>query len=106
MKIVEPGLAPSTSFAANSGDSSDDLMPAAYAAFAERYLGIDARVPHGLHHRGGRRRGRLRGRDRRWGPAALPAGADSVMLAELRQSLSEQAFMDRMRAMFGGAPVR
>jgi hypothetical protein len=31
-----------------------------------------------------------------------PAGADSEMLAQLRQSLSEQAFMARMRAMLGG----
>lgn len=35
-----------------------------------------------------------------------PAGADSVMLAELRQSLSEQAFMARMRTMFGDGSVK
>ena len=38
VKIVEPGLAPSTSFGANSGGSRDDLMPAAYSAYAGRYL--------------------------------------------------------------------
>jgi hypothetical protein len=35
-----------------------------------------------------------------------PAGADSVMLAELRKSLPEQTFIARMRTMFGGEPVK
>jgi hypothetical protein len=35
-----------------------------------------------------------------------PAGADSVMLAELRQSLPEQEFITRMRTMFGGGPAK
>ncbi|AHF94237.1 hypothetical protein OPIT5_09010 [Opitutaceae bacterium TAV5] len=35
-----------------------------------------------------------------------PAGADSVMLAALRQSLPEQAFMARIRSMSGGGPAK
>ena len=35
-----------------------------------------------------------------------PAGADSVMLAELHRSLPEQEFLVRMRTMFGGEPVK
>ena len=38
VKIVEPGLAPSTSFGANSGGSRDDLMSAAYSAYAGQSL--------------------------------------------------------------------
>ena len=38
VKIVQPGLAPSTSFAANSGGRCDNLIPAAYADYAGRYL--------------------------------------------------------------------
>src|SRR4029434_5527341 len=38
VKIVEPGLAPSTSFAANSGRHNHELMPAAYSSYADRYL--------------------------------------------------------------------
>jgi hypothetical protein len=33
-----------------------------------------------------------------------PAGADSLMLAELRRSLPEQAFIARVRTMTGGSP--
>ena len=105
VKIVEPGLAPSTSFAANSNHSTDALIPAAYAPFAERYLGSMREYPtaytagedvaEAVYAAATDQGDRLR-----W-----PAGADSAMLAELRQSLSEQAFMARMRAMFGGAPV-
>jgi hypothetical protein len=35
-----------------------------------------------------------------------PTGADSVMLAELHQSLPEQDFITRMRTMFGGGPAK
>lgn len=36
--IVEPGLAPSTGFAANSNGCRDEFMPAACSAYAGRYL--------------------------------------------------------------------
>src|SRR5688572_20290407 len=36
VKIVQPGLAPSTSFAANSGGRCDNLIPAAYTDYAGR----------------------------------------------------------------------
>ena len=106
VKIVEPGLAPSTSFAANSGGRGDDLMPAAYAAYADRYLKsmreyatahtTQEDVAESIYAAATDEGDRLR----------YPAGADSVMLVELRKSLSEQAFTARMRTMFeasGGA---
>jgi NAD(P)-dependent dehydrogenase (short-subunit alcohol dehydrogenase family) len=107
VKIVQPGLAPSTSFAANtSGHAAPELMPAAYADFAERYLTSMQAYPtaytapedvaEAVYTAATDDGGRLR----------YPAGADSVMLAKLRQSLSEQAFMARIRAMIGAcAPV-
>ena len=106
VKIVEPGLAPSTSFGANSGGRRDDLMPAAYAAYADRYLRSMQEYPtsyttgedvaEAVYAAATDDGGRLR----------YPAGADSVMLAELRQSLSEPAFMARIQALSGGSPVR
>jgi NAD(P)-dependent dehydrogenase (short-subunit alcohol dehydrogenase family) len=36
VKLVEPGYCPSTSFASNGAPRMDGLLPAAYAAFAER----------------------------------------------------------------------
>lgn len=105
VKIVEPGLAPSTSFAANSDGRRDDLMPLAYSAYADRYLKsmqdyptaytTETDVAEAVYAAATEDGDRLR----------YPAGADSVMLAEMRESLSEQAFVDRMRAMSGGGPV-
>jgi NAD(P)-dependent dehydrogenase (short-subunit alcohol dehydrogenase family) len=104
VKVVEPGLAPSTSFASNSNGRRDDLLPAAYSAFAERYIRSMQNYPTsyttaedvaGAVYAAATDDGdRLR----------YPAGADSVMLAELRESLPEQAFLARMRTMFGDGP--
>jgi short-subunit dehydrogenase len=38
VKIVQPGLAPSTSFAANAGGLADNMIPEAYADYASRYF--------------------------------------------------------------------
>ncbi len=103
VKIVEPGLAPSTSFAANSGDRCDNRIPAAYADYAGRYLQsmreyptaytTEADVATAVYAAATDDNNRLR----------YPAGADSAMLAELRRSLPEAAFMARIRAMTGNA---
>jgi NAD(P)-dependent dehydrogenase (short-subunit alcohol dehydrogenase family) len=105
VRIVEPGLAPSTSFAANAGGARDDLMPAAYAASADRVLRSMQAYPtayttaeyvaEAVYDAATDDGDRLR----------YPAGADSVMLAELRMSLPEQSFMARIRAMVEGSPV-
>jgi NAD(P)-dependent dehydrogenase (short-subunit alcohol dehydrogenase family) len=102
VKIVQPGLAPTTSFAANSGSRCDNTIPAPYADYAGRYLqsmqqyataytsaddvaqAVYAAATDGLDQ--------LR----------YPAGADSVILAALRQSLPEQEFIARIRTMTGG----
>lgn len=101
VKIVEPGLAPTTSFAHNSNGHRDDLMPAAYSAFAQRYLKsmqdyataytTAPDVAEAVYAAATDAGDKLR----------YPAGADSVMLANLRESLSEQAFIARIRAMTG-----
>jgi NAD(P)-dependent dehydrogenase (short-subunit alcohol dehydrogenase family) len=102
VKIVQPGLSPTTSFSANAGSRCDNTIPEAYAEYAERYLKSMQEYPTAytsaedvaeaayLAATDGREQLRY------------PAGADSVMLAELRQTLPEQDFIARMRAMFGG----
>ena len=102
VKIVEPGFAPSTSFTANSGERCDNLIPAAYADYAGRYL--QSMQEYRLHQRRRCGGGRLckaatDGLDK----LRYPAGADSLMLAELRRSLPEQAFIARVRTMTGGS---
>ncbi|MDB6077116.1 MAG: Short-chain dehydrogenase/reductase [Akkermansiaceae bacterium] len=104
VRIVEPGLAPTTSFGANSGDRCDNLVPEAYAAYAGRYLrsmqdyptayASEADIAEAVYAAATDEAPQLR----------YPAGPDSVMMAELRRTLPEQEFMTRMRGMFGGNP--
>lgn len=102
VKIVEPGLSPTTSFAANSGSRCDNTIPAAYAGYAGRYLQSMQNYPTAyttaedvataVYAAATDGRDTLR----------YPAGADSVMLAELRRTLPEAAFIARIRTMTGG----
>ena len=106
VRIVEPGLAPSTSFAANSDGRTNDLMPAAYAAYADRYLGSMRNYPMAYTTEGDVAEAVYAAATDDGVRLRYPAGADSEMLAELRRALPDQPFMDRMRAMFGGGPTR
>jgi NAD(P)-dependent dehydrogenase (short-subunit alcohol dehydrogenase family) len=100
VKLVQPGLAPSTSFAANSGRSTVSLVPPAYAAFADRYLRSMVNYPTEytsaddvasvVYSAVTEHEEKLR----------HPAGADSVMLAGLRETLPETTFIARVRSIF------
>jgi NAD(P)-dependent dehydrogenase (short-subunit alcohol dehydrogenase family) len=105
VKIVEPGLAPSTSFAANTGGRWHDLMPATYSSYANRCLKSMRDHPTSYTTEGDVAEAVYAAATDDGDRLRYPAGADSVMLAELRQSLSEQASMARMRAMFGDVPA-
>lgn len=105
VKIVEPGRAPSTSFAANSNGRRDDLMPAAYSAHAGRYLKSMQDYPTSYTNERDVAEAVYAAATDEGERLRYPAGADSVMLAELRRTLPEQAFMARMRAMFGDGPA-
>lgn len=106
VKIVEPGFSPTTSFAANSGSRCDNTIPGAYADHAGRYMHSMQEyatayttaqdVAEAVFSAAIDGSGRLR----------YPAGADSVMLAELRRSLPEAEFIKRVRVMTGSEPVR
>lgn len=101
VKIVQPGLAPTTSFAANSGGRCDNTIPPAYAGCASRYMKSmrdyataytkAEDVAEVVYMAATDCNNRLR----------YPAGADSVLLAELRRSLPEEDFRDRIRTMTG-----
>lgn len=100
VKIVQPGLAPATSFSANSGGRIAEL-PAAYAEYAGRFFQsmqqyataytTEQDVAAAVYAAATDGHDQLR----------YPAGADSVMLTELRRSLPEQAFLARIRALTG-----
>lgn len=102
VKIVQPGLAPTTSFAANSGHRASNTITPAYMDYAGRYMQSMQQyataytsaddVAAAVYLAATDGEGKLR----------YPAGADSVMLAELRRSLPEDEFIARIRAMTGG----
>jgi NAD(P)-dependent dehydrogenase (short-subunit alcohol dehydrogenase family) len=105
VKIVEPGFAPSTSFGVNSGARCANLVPPAYVDFAGRYL-HSLQTGSATHTTeedvaGAVYAAATDGGDR----LRYPAGADSVMLAELRRSLPEREFISRLRTLTGGAPL-
>lgn len=101
VKIVEPGFAPSTSFSANSHGPKDHLMPAAYASFAERYLNSMRNYATAYTNEGDVAEAVYAAATEEGNRLRYAAGADSEMLAELRESLPEEAFVARMRGMFG-----
>lgn len=105
VRIVEPGLAPSTSFAANSDGRMDDLMPAVYSDYAGRYHKSMQDYPTAYTTEGDVAEAVYAAATDDGERLRYPAGADSVMLAGLRRTLPEQAFMARMRAMSGEVPV-
>lgn len=102
VKIVQPGLAPTTSFAAKSGGRRDDLLPACYAPFAGRYLESMQNYPTAYTKEADVAEATYAAATSSDSKLRYPAGADSEMLAQLRQSLTEREFMDRMRTMTGG----
>ena len=101
VKIVQPGLAPTTSFAAKSGGRRDDLLPAAYGPFAGRYLESMQKYPTAYTTETDVAEATYAAATESDDKLRYPAGADSAMLAQLRESLSEREFMSRMRAMTG-----
>jgi short-subunit dehydrogenase len=95
VKIVEPGLAPSTSFAANSGGRCDNLISAGYADSAGRYHKSMQEYPTAYASAAGVTEALYAAVTDGLDKLRYPAGADSLMLAELRPSLLEQAFIVR-----------
>ncbi len=106
VKLVQPGLAPTTRFAANSGDRCDGTIPAAYADHASRYLQsmqTDATayttapdVAAAVYAAATDGRDQLR----------YPAGADSVALTKLRAELSEAQFIAHLRTSTGSRTAK
>lgn len=101
VKIVQPGYSPSTGFTANSGDRCNNTIPTAYAPFAGRYM--ESMQKHATAYTSAEDVAQVvlaaatDGSDK----LRYPAGADSVMLATMRENLSEQEFMARISELTG-----
>lgn len=101
IRIVQPGYAPTTSFGANSGTRCENRVHPAYAGYAGRYLASMQERP-ALHTTAEDVAKAVYAAATDSAPKLrYPAGADSVMLADLRQTLSEQDFISQVRSMCG-----
>lgn len=106
VKLVEPGLAPDTEFAANAGGISGNLAHDAYKDGIVRYMQSMQEYPfdytssedvaEAVHQAA------IDGADK----LRYPAGADAAAIAELRQSIPQQEFIERVRAMTGTSVVK
>lgn len=101
VKIVQPGLAPATRFASNSGDRVTQA-PAPYADFAGRFFKAMGNAPTAYTDAQNVAEAVYAAANDGTSQLRYAAGADSVMLAELRRSLPEADFLSRVRTMTGG----
>ncbi len=99
-RLVEPGLGPTTGFAANGGPRMQGLIPADYGAFAQAYFGIMASYPTAYCTEAEVAEATFLAATEEGSTIRYPAGADSKMLAQLRWSTSEEHYLERMREMF------
>lgn len=100
VRIVEPGLGPTTSFGANSAHRLEGLTPEPYGAFARAYFErvrayptnytSETEVAHAVWRAATEPGDRLR----------YPAGADAELVANLRWGNTEEAFLARIRELF------
>lgn len=99
-RLVEPGLGPTTGFAANGGERMQGLIPEDYAAFAQAYFGIMGKYPTAYCTETEVAEATLAAATDEGEAIRFPAGADSKMLAKLRWSTSEEHYLAKMREMF------
>jgi NAD(P)-dependent dehydrogenase (short-subunit alcohol dehydrogenase family) len=99
-RLVEPGLGPTTGFAANGGPRMQGLIPDDYGAFAHAYFGIMANYPTAYCTETEVAEATFAAATDEGDAIRYPAGADSKILAHLRWSTSEEHYLSRMREMF------
>jgi len=99
-RLVEPGLAPTTNFAANGGPRMQGLIPEDYEAFAQAYFGKMADYPTPYCTEAEVAEATFAAATEEGGRIRYPAGPDTKLLAELRWTTSEDHYLERMREMF------
>ncbi len=99
-RLVEPGLAPTSSFGANSGDAHAGMIPADYAAYAEAYFARMANYPTAYCSEQEVAEATFAAATDTSDAIRYPAGADTKMLAELRWTTSEEHYLATIRRLF------
>jgi NAD(P)-dependent dehydrogenase (short-subunit alcohol dehydrogenase family) len=102
-RLVEPGYAPTTSFTANGGPRMQGLIPADYGDFAQACFAKMADYPTPYCTEAEVADATFAAATEEGRRIRYPAGPDTQLLAGLRWSTSEDAYLARMRTMFDPA---
>ena len=103
VKLVEPGYAPGTRFAANVQSRGDSLFPPAYQAYADQFVQslsnppavtLAEQVAGAIYAAANDTSDRLR----------FPAGPDSEYLANARWNSTDEQFLEGMRSVMRMKP--
>lgn len=100
VKIVQPGFAPSTSFAANGRDRMQGLTPAPYDAYAQAYFARMQDYPTAYASERDIAEAVFKAATEQGSRLRYPAGADAELLTELRVGKSDGQYLARLREMF------
>jgi NAD(P)-dependent dehydrogenase (short-subunit alcohol dehydrogenase family) len=83
VKLIEPGYGPTTNFTRSVQSRMEDLIPEAYAPFAQRVL-ADYQQPAAVTHESDVAEAVWRAANDTTGQLRFPAGPDAVALAQVR----------------------
>ncbi|MBL8642642.1 MAG: SDR family oxidoreductase [Rhodospirillaceae bacterium] len=100
VKLVEPGLAPTTSFAANGVARMNGLTPAPYDAFTQAYFAKMQNYPTAYSTEGEIAEAVLTAATDTDDRLRYPAGPDTKLVAALRWTTSEDKYVAGIRQMF------
>ena len=101
VRLVEPGLAPTTNFAQNGAGRMQGLMPAPYDAFAQDYMGKMQNYPTAYTTEQEAAEAVFSAATEDGDRLRYPAGEDTNLLSTLRWTTSEEEYLAKMRKMFG-----
>lgn len=101
VKLVEPGMAPTTNFASNGAHRMSGLIPASYAPFVQDFFAKLANYPTAYATEAEIAEAVFKAANDDSDTLRYPAGPDTQMLAALRWTTSEDKYLASMRAMFG-----
>jgi short-subunit dehydrogenase len=99
-RLVEPGLAPTTAFAANTGPRMEGLLPKDYDAFTQAFFGKMANYPTPYCTEAEAAEAVYLAATDEGDRVRFPAGEDSKLLAKLRWTTSEEHYRAQIREMF------
>jgi NAD(P)-dependent dehydrogenase (short-subunit alcohol dehydrogenase family) len=101
VKLVEPGLAPTTNFAPNGAGRMQGLMPAPYDEFAQSYMNKMRNYPTAYTTEQDTAEAVFSAATDDSDRLRYPAGEDTKLFSSLRWTTSEEEYLAKMRMMFG-----